>query len=556
MRFGSLRALGSTTFLLTIPIGIIATLLATRNPFESTEVFTEWIGIGVLSQLAMGAVMLVGYRVCRSFSGSTRRITVICSAFLAGAVRGVRLAILADQAGLVTTANIPVRTLSSAGIFGLWLLAIGATLQANDDYKAKLRDVLRELIATEVVTSSRASAQRDAQAASIEARIHDHVEAIRSALDASTELGNPAASARVLRAGIDERIRPLSHELWHASRSQARNVRTIGQFLTRAARTPPPLLWVGTTLAIVFVVNSLIWNEPIPGLLVGITYAAAFVAILFAGYRGISAVTPQRTIATLAGLLVLPALAVWIAASLIGSTYPDASLAVMAVGGVVAVAFAVMGRTAIDDRERMLDALRSAITPSFLEAEIVAADRRKLSERTATHLHNTVQARLTAAALHLDHAAAIHDNSLANASLEQARSVLANVRLPGEHVQNPRERLDEIVTAWSGIASISIDAPESIGDTARWHLAVDAIDEAIANAIRHGGATAIDLTLADKSDALVIEIADNGAHQRMPSSDGLGHRWLTSVTDGRWYQDCAESGSRLTLHVRGEGQPL
>ena len=552
MRFGSLRALGSTTFLLTIPIGMIATLLATRNPFESTEVFTEWIGIGVLSQLAMGALMLVAYRVCRQLSGSTRRISVICSAFLAGAVRGVTLAVLADQAGLVTTANIPVRTLSSAGIFGLWLLAIGATLHANDDYKAKLRDVLRELIATDVVTSSRASALNQAQTASIEARIDDHVRAIRSALDASTELGNPAASARVLRAGIDERIRPLSHELWHASRAQTRGVRTVGQFLTRAARTPPPLVGVATSLAIVFVVNSLIWNEPIPGLLVGITYAAAFVTILFVGYRGFSTVTPRRTIATLAGLLVLPALAVWIVSTVIGSNYPDASLAVMAVGGVVAVAFAIMGRTAIDDRERTLDALRSAITPSFLQAEIAAADQRKLSERTATHLHNTVQARLTAAALHLEHAAAVHDDSLANESLEQARSVLANVRLPGEHVQNPRERLEEIVTAWSGIADISIQAPESTSDVARWHLAVDAIDEAIANGIRHGGASNIQLTVVDESDALVIEVTDNGSEKYLSGNDGFGRQWLSAVTAGQWHQRQTETGTTLMLRIRGE----
>ena len=552
MRFGSLRALGSTTFLLTIPIGMIATLLATRNPFESTEVFTEWIGIGVLSQLAMGALMLIGYRVCRQLSGSTRRIAVICAAFLAGAARGVTLAVLADQAGLVTTANIPVRTLSSAGIFGLWLLAIGATLHANDDYKARLRELLRELIATEVVTTSRASAQRDDQAASIEARIDDHVRAIRSALDASTELGNPAASARVLRAGIDERIRPLSHELWHASRAQTRSVRTIGQFLARAARTPPPLLWVATALAIIFVVNSLIWNEPVPGVIVGITYAAAFVVILFAGYRGRPTVTPQRSFMTLAGLLMLPALAVWIVSPLIESTYPDASLAVMAVGSVVAVAFAIMGRTAIDDRERSLAALRALIPASFLEAEIVAADQRKLSERTAAHLHNTVQARLTAAALHLEHAAAIHDNALAHASLERARSVLAHVRLPGEHVQEPRERLEEIVTAWSGIANISIQAPESTSDVARWHLAVDAIDEAIANAIRHGGASDIQVTMVDESDALEIEVTDNGSKGPLSSNDGFGRQWLSAVTAGQWHQRQTETGTTLMLRVRGE----
>ena len=549
MTFGSVRSLGSTTFLLTVPIGMIATLLATRNPFESTEVFTEWIGIGVLSQLAMGAVMLVAYRVCRSLSGSTRRIAVICAAFLAGAVRGVTLAVLAHQAGLATTANLPVRTLSSAGIFGLWLVAIGATLQANDDYKAKLRDVLRELIATEVVTSSRASAQRDVQAASLEARIDAHVEAIRSALDASNELGNPAASARVLRAGIDERIRPLSHELWHASRDQTRSVRTIRQFLTRAARTPPPLLWVGTTLAIVFVVNSLIWNEPIPGLLVGITYAAAFVAILFAGYRGNSTVTPRRTFATFAGLLILPALAVWIVSTVIGSNYPDASLAVMAVGGVVAVAFAIMGRTAIDDRERTLDALRSSITPSFLELEIAAADQRKLSERTATHLHNTVQARLTAAALHLEHAAAIHDDALAHASLEQARSVLANVRLPGEHTQNPRERLNEIVTAWSGIADISIQAPESMGDIARWHLAVDAIDEAIANAIRHGRARTITIRITEGDDTFGITVHDDSKTHGSPKGSGLGDAWFHTVSDGRWERTMTATGVELSMTI-------
>ena len=549
MRFGSLRALGSTTFLLTIPIGMIATLLATRNPFESTKVFTEWIGIGVLSQLAMGAVMLVGYRVCRMFTGSTRRIAVICSVSLAGAVRGATVALLADQAGLVTTANVPVRTLSSAGIFGLWLVAIGATLQANDDYKARLRELLRKLIATEVVTSSRASAQRDAQVASMDARIDAHVRAIRSALDASAEVGNPAASARILRAGIDERIRPLSHELWQASRLPTRSVRSLRQFLARAARTPPPLLWVAATLAIVFVVNSLIWNELILGLVVGVTYANTFVAILLVGYFGRVTVTPQRNFATLAGLLVLPALAVWIAASLMAWPSPDASLAVMAIGGVVAVAFAVMGRTAVDDRERTLDALRTSITPSFLESEMAEADQRKLSERTATHLHNTVQARLTAAALHLEHAAAIRDDALAHTSVEQARSALANVRLPGERVQNPRERLEEIVTAWTGIATMEVHTPESMGDIARWHIAVDAIEEAVANAIRHGHATTITIRITEEEDALGITVHDDSRSEGSAASRGLGDVWFDAISEGRWQRVCTSRGSTLSITV-------
>jgi signal transduction histidine kinase len=213
------------------------------------------------------------------------------------------------------------------------------------------------------------------------------------------------------------------------------------------------------------------------------------------------------------------------------------------------VSIAITGRTALDDREAVLASLREGIGANLLTSEINAVQQRQFQSKAATHLHNTVQSRLTAAALHLEHAATVHDDALAQSSLDQARSVLANVRLRGEMQQDPRERLEEIIIAWSGIATITVQGSHHLIDIDRWHIAVDAIEEAAANAIRHGGAKTLEITVRPDACGLVVSISDDGAPTHSTNQSGFGHQWMTSITNGEWKRERTNTGSAVTLHV-------
>jgi signal transduction histidine kinase len=153
--------------------------------------------------------------------------------------------------------------------------------------------------------------------------------------------------------------------------------------------------------------------------------------------------------------------------------------------------------------------------------------------------------------IHLEHAATIDDHALAHSTLNQARSVLANVQLPRESDRHPLERLDEVVTAWSGIASITVHTPEQHADLNRWHLAVDAIEEAIANAIRHARAKQIQVSIQVDGEDLVVSVYDNGALNGRTKTVGIGQEWLTTVSAGQWHRQRIDEGSYLTLRLPG-----
>ena len=149
---GSRRSLGLTAFFVTAPIGFFAAWTATREPFVSTQVLLSWCVIGVLSQLALGAVLLVGYVTVGDRNGrkpSTRAL-VIALVLTAAAARGVVIAVLPAMWDLTTTTSPAVRIGSSTIIFGLWLMIIGAALAANDQYRSKVGTLLDELVTREL----------------------------------------------------------------------------------------------------------------------------------------------------------------------------------------------------------------------------------------------------------------------------------------------------------------------------------------------------------------------------------------------------------------------
>lgn len=549
MIIGSLRSLGLTTFLLTIPIGIAAALLATHDPFVSVETFTEWLAVGITSQLTMGLAMLTGYMLCRQLDGQSARFAVILATLFAGAVRGATVAILTDQWALVGTATVPTRILSSTATFALWLLIIGAALHANDRYRAELASLLRELLTSELITRAQTFAVPDQREDDLSARVRAQATAIRDALDTTAATAGSGASAGVLRREIDGRLRPLSHELWRGT-DIAADLSTRGEpFLARALRTSPPLVWLGPLLAASFIVNSIVWNGFDPGVLIGVVFSSVYLVILAFGYRGSPTVTPRRSLLTALALLTLPALAVWLVALTGGFPTPNVSLLAMAIGSVLVLAVFVMGRTAIDDRARELMFLRTRIDAQVLDEHVELERYRQRANRTAGFLHNTVQARLTAAVLQLEQAARTGDASRTQGALMQADAALAlAIEHPhGELPSDPKRRLDDIVDAWAGIADIHLTQPSAEVNPMALALAADAIEEAVANAVRHGGATAITVEIRNSASELLVTVRDNGSPAE--GSGGLGEEWMETLTAGRWNRSVSASGSQLTMRL-------
>jgi signal transduction histidine kinase len=546
---GSVRSLGLTTFLITIPIGITAALLATRDPFETREIFLLWAVVGLMSQIAMGLVMFAGYSVCVRFAGRTQVIAVVVFALLAGAVRGAVVGLLGDYWGLVSTASVPVRTLSSTVIFTLWLLTLGAALHANDRYRNELSGLLRELLTSELITRSQSLAVPDSREDELPARVRAQAAAIHDALETTASASTPGASARVLKREIEERLRPLSHELWRESGTTTQLPAHRSSFLARASRTRPPLRLLILLFTIIFFLIAIVTHGLDAGLLIGAASVGAFSVVVALGYRTGATITSRRSLAIALSVLVLPSSAVAAVAFISGTALPGASLVAMAIGTLFAFAIFVVARTAVLDRSHELQELRERIDAQVLDQHIEVERYRQRASRTAGFLHNTLQARLTAAVLQLDHAASTGDPDRTQSALKNANEALA---LATEHPlgdlsSTAQERLNEIVDAWAGIATITITQATAPTNTSALALAVDAIEEAITNAVRHGGATEILVHIKQSPSQLIVSVRDNG--HASAHSPGMGEEWMNSITAGQWSRSATDHGSELTLNL-------
>ena len=263
---GNARTIGLTAFLLSIPIGLVAALTATHDPFASLELLLAWLAIGVLGQLALGVALLLGNFVLvrRDFGKQGTRLATILVAIGGGATRGIAIALLPEVWNLPTVTSVPVRIVSSAIIFGLWLLLIGAALGANDRYRAELDVLVDELALHELQLRMIDDEQSTLQRSRAAARIAESTAPIARVLEATGGAHDHARTARLVQSAIEERLRPLSHEFWFDRAPVIETPRSSGEFVSRVLSTPVPWKRALPLMSALLIGNSLVrWGWPV-----------------------------------------------------------------------------------------------------------------------------------------------------------------------------------------------------------------------------------------------------------------------------------------------------
>ena len=225
-----------------------------------------------------------------------------------------------------------------------------------------------------------------------------------------------------------------------------------------------------------------------------------------------------------------------------------------------------MARVAVDDRGSLLALLRA--DRADLDAVIAHMVRQRRERELALYLHNHVKSQLTAHALRLGDVAAGGDTDL-DATVAAAIRVLTRP-LPDDVLTgrvSALERLQGIAESWEGIAEVTVDARdlEATGE-GPLVIAADVVAEAVANAVRGGGATSIAIrtrVVADgDSAAMLLEVRDNGQGSADmpgggsgdpaaagPGEPGLGSAWLDEIAPGMWHRRRDAAGATLEVRI-------
>lgn len=507
-----------------------------------------WLGVAVLAQVGLSAVTLIGGLVVGSRESTAARATRVVIVALAGAVRGIIVQVAADSLGLVDPTPALVRVANSSLTVVLWMGLLAILVDAQVEFRRSYREAFaRDIAITARITEDDTFERVDEQMQQWSAPVRQHIDEIRDELDSGTSPDRAVGEAAdAIRELVAQRLRPLSHRLWFADAGRPPRVRLIpvaGEAISRGPILTPIVLLL---LVAGMIIGSLVRY----GLPIAVTAGGALVilTIVYLGIGRLVATARSPWPPRVWNLVSVPIF------SLIAAVVPTGiSQAVFGVGAdlptVITIAIAIptfgllvaMAQVTSADRRELLDAMR--------DPEAIRIAVRRVREReAATYLHHHVKSQLTASALRMREAARSEDSWAVRDAADSVAQVLARP-IPDAIMlgrQSPGERLREVIESWSGIADVEVDLPEGVSDVTTLLLS-DVVAEAIANAVRSGGATWIGVMGARIDNSLEVVIRDNGQVVSMGDRRGMGTAWLDSIVPGMWQRETTAEGTTLSV---------
>jgi signal transduction histidine kinase len=201
-------------------------------------------------------------------------------------------------------------------------------------------------------------------------------------------------------------------------------------------------------------------------------------------------------------------------------------------------------------RDQVLDLLRDQVERGNVAK--YAESFTELQEKIdfASYLHGEVQSELISTRLSLQKASDAGDVDGATQALERAAALLRRDHSTQDFFKRvePAAKMASIAESWRGIAEILYRLPDKdvVSDLA-CNVAVQACEEIIANAVRHGGANEIDIEFKVETDLLRVSVKDNGK-LNPTSARGLGSSLLDRLTLN-WSRENSESGHCVNFEI-------
>jgi signal transduction histidine kinase len=556
-------ALSPTALVWATAIGAFSTLVLVPGTSGAGLFTWQWLAVVVGSQAVFAAIIIA----VRCLSPTLGPILVLVTLAVSGACRGVVIATGAGLIGLnaLTGASLVGRAVNSAVISVIGVSLIGATLAWRADFRAQYR-MLRDraiLIGT-AAHDGRVIAPAVLDAwTTMKGDLDASLKAARNRLAAGATQRDLHAAADLLTSTIDMRLRPAAHAMWQEAIPKEEPIRLRALFVDTIARWRPPLKVILGFLAVVVGVGSIMRS----GLVDGGAYTVRYIIVtgLILWLSTVLARTyPQRSsVIALVTLALLPPLVLLsdyvIGDALLGLPKDPIGQEVVAVQTPITTVLIAMAVQAVRDRQQVLASLQARI-------DIEAADLRRRTDHTdrdaqrlSLFVHHSVQSELSALAMQVREAASTGDvitmDEVRLAALDRLQRLEALDAHSPPWLEHPggRDRIAQVVDAWTGILDIRVDLPEQVECRSdQWHLAAQVVEEGLANSARHGGAGHVTISAHWEADVLVLRIADDGTDARRAGQPlpGLGTQWLDRVAPGDWTRKQTAAGALLTVRIR------
>ena len=474
------------------------------------------------------AVTVVILFLLRSFVSGALDVNISVFILLSlgvGVLRGVVMVAVAVPWGLIPEANATTQVVNSGISAVVWLFLAGLVLAGRERYRHKYRSLLVQGAAS-VQSQSLVDTDWDRNPAIISMR--ENLTVHMGEIGTVPSVESLTQTSQAIRIEIEQNLRPLSHRLWFGSFDEYPHVR-----FTRLIRDSVTYFRMQVWLiSLTWLVGGFVGAPMLFGATRGIlsTLISTFVLLgLLLAFRKLAEKRPSLMLGI--GYLLVAGTVPLIVANFVLITFGFESDFNVSSGLVIflplaLIAIMLMGLAislANSDRNAVLDvAQRYAV-------ESVAGFTNSLE--ASTYIHNTLQSELTGVALQLQQAAELDDAELSRVAMDRAHEIV-NRSLTQDYADqrvDPSNHAEKVAQAWRGICDVDIQMSNEVARDLRAPAATQAVEELIANAVRHSGATQVKVRLDPCSSGIQI-IARIDRTWAQSDQVGLGSRWFVTLS--------------------------
>ncbi len=519
---------------------------------------SSWLAVAVITAVIGLAAIDVFWWINRRVGAPLTPVQAALEALTVGLIFGVAQVVVANLFALELVRGVLLTIVSvtiSAGAFGILAILIG---QARRAEVTRMQDLYEQGVALEAARSETSGIIRglhvalasDIDAAlsptriAIEKRLADQ-ERVITAEDWSDVAGELRMAARAT-------VRPLSRRLWAYAPARVptpglgRILRTI---VTEQPFQPTVLILIYWATTFGGTIAALGWVNGLTAILIG--------TVLIAGVLGGANTITRRnrqhhasifitaTITLqLTGLLTFPLRDAWGATS-----YTWAEYVASCIGGVALILVTSGFGSVRTYRSDLARTFRSDIDDELTESIAASVQVAQLARESARVLHGSVQTRLVACAVAIEQASRTQDVEAFRTAMREAHDALVPPALGVEDTRGLADQLDRTVSLWSGLCEVQLNLDAALRD-AGGPLARDVcrvVEEAINNAITHGEASHLVVTINATDGAVDVDVLDYG-HGPGDDDPGLGSALFDSLCE-RWELTPVPHGSRFQARI-------
>ena len=562
-RLGYASSLSPKVALCYFPVSLAGPMFIDRERFGGS--LAVWLLLSAVAQLAlMGAFEILRRGIHRPGRAQSQPGLTLAAILVAVLFRGAVLAIFVRWFGFSPDVEFGYRLTGSLTAAAM-IIVIALVVSAHERHRALVEQLDREragLADLDMSMQGRLAEITRGVTALVTSKVEPLLNDLDSALTEVASGADVAPSLQSLRHLVDDELRPLSHQL----SVETVDLDVLALPVPPAARPRVPLpeylrvrdaLLPGSSgiLTILSALGPAFRELTVLQSLTFLLELGAFVALGVGGLRALAGRLRLPVYACIATTSIAVSLIVaggLIILDQIGLPGPDhVVIPGLIIGGVIGAGTAAY--CAVDERRSMTEAqllfavqeLQSSVSRLRQQAWI---GRRRVSYI----LHGSVQSALHAAALRLT-ASAHPDPELIAEIRQDISAAMAKLGTTAELPTVLPDALDETADLWSGACTVRWNLSEEAQGLAAQsattaECAAEIVREGVGNAVRHGGATHVDVTIVAQSTRLVLVIADDGCAGHHEERKGLGSRMLDEMCV-RWTRETDDLGTRLIAEL-------